>query len=72
MGWDIERNKRGLMTVESRNVLGETKENHETSVMIAAVFAEIRTEHFPNINLVLYCYTIGPIGPERVKLKKLH
>jgi hypothetical protein len=72
MGRDIEGNNRGLIAVKPRNILRETEENSETSVMIAVVSAEIRREHFPNINLVLYCYTIGPIGPERRKVKNLN
>jgi hypothetical protein len=71
MGNDIEGNTRGLIAVKYRNVPRETKENHETSVMIV-VPAEIRTEHFPNINIVLYCCIIGYIGPERLKVKNLH
>jgi hypothetical protein len=72
MGKDIQGNSRGLIAVKSRNVLGEAKENRETSVMIAVVPSDIRTEHFPNINVVLYCCIIGPIGSERVKLKNLY
>jgi hypothetical protein len=72
MGKDIGRIGRGLIAIKSRYMLEETKRNHETSVMIAVVHAEIRTEHFPNINIVIYCCIIGAIGPERVKLKNLH
>jgi hypothetical protein len=54
---DFKGDDRDLIEVLSRHLPGGTEENYETSVRIASVPAEIRTEHIPNTSLERYRYT---------------